>query len=236
MAGPVAGLSVGLNDGRVETADRPMVRPSDPWPRQIVRPGIQGATAISSHRRVFDARFATRWFTGTGLDVGGGDDSLALYCDLFPRIAKVIVYDMPQGDAQILDNVDTSSFDFLHSSHCLEHVRDPYEALGNWIRVVKPGGFLVICVPDEDLYEQGMWPSRFNSDHKTTWTIDKETSWSPVSINVCDLVRRFRAQARAVKIELIDHSYRYNLHGHGFDQTRTPLAESAIEFVLRKLE
>ena len=37
----------------------------------------------------------------------------------------VMIYDAPQGDAQKLANVDDDSFDFLFSSHCLEHVRDP---------------------------------------------------------------------------------------------------------------
>jgi SAM-dependent methyltransferase len=215
--------------------ERPLVRPTEPT-RQIRLPqGVSGATSISVQRRLFDSRFATRWFVGTGLDVGGGADSLALFVELFSRIQNVVIYDQPQGDAQLLDNVEDNSFDFLYSSHCLEHMRDPYEALGNWIRVVKPRGHILVTVPDEDLYEQGNWPSRFNSDHKTSWTIDKEKSWSPVSVNAVDLVRRFRAQARPIRIELIDHGYRYGLAGSGFDQTRTPLTEAAIEIVLQKL-
>lgn len=216
--------------------DRPPVRPTDPAPQVRIQENVPGVTSISIQRRLFDARYATRWFVGVGLDVGGGGDSLALFTELFPRIEKVLIYDMPQGDAQLLDNVEDDSFDFLYSSHCLEHVRDPVEALGNWIRVVKPGGFLVVSVPDEDLYEQGQWPSRFNSDHKSTWTIDKAESWSPVSVNVLDLVRRFRGEALPLKIELIDHGYRADLWGRGFDQTRTPVAEAAIEFVLQKLQ
>jgi ubiquinone/menaquinone biosynthesis C-methylase UbiE len=184
---------------------------------------------------MFDARFATRWFMGIGLDIGGGQDSLALYTALFPGIQKVIIYDTSHGDAQLLDNVDDNSFDFVFSSHCLEHIRDPYEALANWIRVVKPRGHIVIDVPDEDLYEQGNWPSKFNSDHKTSWTIDKEKSWSPVSVNVSDLIRAFRDRVQPIKIELIDHAYRYQLQAFGVDQTRTPTAEAAIEIVLRKL-
>ncbi len=81
-----------------------------------------------------------------------------------------------------------------------------------------------------------MWPSRFNNTHKTTWTIDKDESWSPVSHNVVDLVRRFRADVLPMKIELIDHGYRPSLWGRGIDQTRLPLAEAAIEFVLQKLQ
>jgi SAM-dependent methyltransferase len=214
---------------------RPKVRPTDPPPELQLYLGIPGATSISVQRRMFDARFATRWFVGIGLDIGGGPDSLALYSELFSGIEKVIVYDLMHGDAQWLDNVEDDSFDFVFASHCLEHLRDPYAALGNWIRVVKPRGHIVIDVPDEDLYEQGHWPSKFNPDHKTSWTIDKEKSWSPVSVNVIDLVRACRTRARTIKIELIDHAYRYRLQGKGVDQTRMPTAESAIEIVLQKL-
>jgi SAM-dependent methyltransferase len=184
-------------------------------------------------RRAHDSRFATRYFAGCGLDVGGGQDSLALYVELFPLIKSVVIYDAPQGDAQKLANVGDESFDFLFSSHCLEHMRDPTEALDNWIRVVKRGGHLVVSVPDEDLYEQGVWPSTFNRDHKMTFTLAKKTSWSPVSVNVLSLLLLFSDKVKPLSVITTDHAYRYRLPR--FDQTQTPLSECAIEFVLKKL-
>ena len=195
--------------------------------------GVGGATSISIHRRVLDSRFATRWLVGVGLDVGGGADSIGLHVELFPLIRKVIVYDKSDGDAQTLANVESDSFDFVFSSHCLEHVLDPYEAIANWIRVAKSNGHLIVSIPDEDLYEQGTWPSRFNADHKTSWTIDKESSWSPVSVNVLDLVRAFRPLVKVLRIEQIDHTYRNRLVG--MDQTLMGTTEASIELVLRKL-
>ena len=202
---------------------------------RTIRSGISGVTSISILRRVHDARFATRYFRGDGIDVGGGIDSIALYQELFPGIRNCFVYDQQHGDAQLLANVRDASFDFLYSSHCLEHLRDPVEALRNWLRVVKPGGHLVVEVPDEDLYEQGHWPSRFNGDHKLTFTMAKERSWSPVSVNVLDLLRRFAGEAQVLSAQLLDQGFRYGLAGRNFDQTRTPSAECGIEFVLRKL-
>jgi SAM-dependent methyltransferase len=195
--------------------------------------GVGGGTALSMQRRAHDSRFATRYFVGHGIDVGGGHDSLALYAELFPLMQYVIVYDAPQGDAQKLSNVADASFDFLFSSHCLEHVRDPVEALGNWIRVIKPGGHLVISVPDEDLYEQGVWPSTFNTDHKLTFTLCKAKSWSPVSVNVFALLAHFCDQVKPLSVITTDHAYRHRMPR--FDQTATPLSECAIEFVLKKL-
>lgn len=195
--------------------------------------GVPGTTCISLNRRLLDARFSNRWLVGNGLDVGGGNDSIALYRSLFPRIDRVTVYEWEQGDAQYLENVQDDSFDFVYSGHCLEHMIDPRVAMRHWLRVLKPGGHLVITVPDEDLYEQGMWPSTFNGDHKHTFTLYKRESWSPVSINVVDLLRSFEREVSIKKVELLDHSF---LHGmERYDQTRTAFSECGIEFVVQKL-
>ena len=167
----------------------PKIGPTSANGPLAVRPGVGGGTSLSMQRRAHDSRFATRYFVGHGIDVGGGHDSLALFVELFPLIRNVVIYDAPQGDAQKLVNVDDESFNFLFSSHCLEHVRDPVEALANWIRVIRPGGYLVISVPDEDLYEQGTWPSTFNSDHKTTFTIARSRLGRPCR-SVCSVLSR----------------------------------------------
>ncbi|HEX4879631.1 MAG TPA: class I SAM-dependent methyltransferase [Limnobacter sp.] len=211
--------------------------PSDPNPKKLqLRANVPGVTSISLLRRVHDARFATRFFKGHGLDVGGGNDSLALYLEFFPLVRNLIVYEREQGDGQYLANVPDNAFDFVYSSHCLEHLVDPAVALGNWLRVLKPGGHLVFQVPDEDLYEQGVWPSRFNNDHKHTFTMAKAQSWSPVSINVLDLISPFRSKASVLSVALVDHGVRSRLLGKGVDQTRFPMAECGIEVVMQKLE
>jgi SAM-dependent methyltransferase len=212
---------------------KPKIGPTTINDNLVIRPGIGGGTSRSISRRVLDSRFATRYFVGYGLDVGGGPDSLALFHELFPLIRNVVIYDSPQGDAQKLDNVEDESFDFLYSSHCLEHVRDAAEALANWIRVVKRGGHLIVSVPDEDLYEQGVWPSTFNTDHKITFTLCKKTSWSPVSVNLFDLLGKFSHLAKPLSVTTNDHGYRYKVAR--FDQCWTPPSESAVEFILRKL-
>ncbi|AZG14084.1 MULTISPECIES: class I SAM-dependent methyltransferase [Cupriavidus] len=202
-------------------------------PRRIQQ-NIPGATSISILRRVHDSRYATRYFVGDGLDVGGGIDSIALFAEMFPAMRHVFVFDRQHGDAQYLERVPDASFDFVYSSHCLEHVVDPSVAIRHWIRVVKPGGYLVIQVPDEDLYEQGHWPSRFNSDHKHTFTMFKMRSWSPVSINVLDFVRAISDAVTPLSIFRVDIGVRPSLLDGSFDQTRTPSAECAIEFILQK--
>ena len=181
-------------------------------------------------RRLHDPAFHQAYFVGDGIDIGGGYDGLDNYAKLFPRIRSVKNWDLPDGDAQLMAGVRDQTFDFVHSSHCLEHMRDPIEALANWWRILKVGGHLVVMVPDEDLYEQGVWPSTFNGDHKRTFTIYKASSWSPVSVNVLDLVRR--ADARVLVCRLLDSTYIKGLPR--CDQTQAA-GECAIEFVLRKL-
>lgn len=92
----------------------------------------------------------------------------------------------------------------------------------------------MVVVPDEDLYEQGVFPSTFNADHKWTFTIRKESSWSNRSINVIDLCAILGPQSRMHKIELLDAGFRYGFPR--FDQTQTPIAECGIEFIAQKLK
>lgn len=189
-------------------------------------------------RRLHEPGFGTRFFVGHGLDVGSGSDPLAQYRELFPAIRSCRDWDLADGDAQELASIQDEAFDFVHSSHCLEHMVDPVVALRNWFRVLKIGGHLIVLVPDEDLYEQHQWPSTFNPDHKRTFTIWKPhlgptASWSPVSVNVVDLITDLGYQAKLVKLQLLDMTYRYSLPR--VDQTDSIVGESAIEFVVRKM-
>ena len=183
-------------------------------------------------RRMYDSNFATRIFKGTGIDIGGFPDPLTLYLEFFPLITTLQVWDIKDGDAQFMDNISDEFFNFVVSSHCLEHLNDPFEGLKNWFRIIKPSGYLVVTVPDEDLYEQGIWPSNKNYDHRFTFTINKNRSWSANSINVIDLIHSLGNLAEIKKIELLDRTHRFNFPK--FDQTLTPLSESGIEIIIRK--
>jgi SAM-dependent methyltransferase len=183
-------------------------------------------------RRLHDVNFTTRYFVGEGLDIGGKPDPLMLYMGLFGQMRSVRTWDWEDGDAQFLSGVDDGTYDFVHSSHCLEHLMNPREGLHNWLRTVKPGGFLIITVPDEDMYEQGQFPSTYNRDHKWTFTIHKSNSWSDKSLNILALVSELGSAAEPVKIELLNSTYRYDLPR--YDQTLTPVAECGIEVVIRR--
>jgi len=141
---------------------------------------------------------------GSGIDIGSGPDPV--------RGARP--FDKEDGDANDITKYVHEQFDFVYSSHCLEHMHDPRHALSEWWQLVRPGGHLFFLVPDEDLYEQGVFPSRFNPDHKATFTISKARSWSPVSYNVLDLAREL-PNSRLVTIQLQDTGYDRSLLRYG---------------------
>lgn len=207
----------------------------DVLPSPDIELGIPGVTSIAMQRRLADHRYGNRYFVGYGIDVGGRRDPLLAFKEFLPRCQNIVPYDIREGSAQLLENVADESFDFLYSSHCLEHLENPVQALENWIRVVCPSGYLIINVPDEDLYEQGIWPSRFSTDHKWSFTIMKLRSWSPASINLLPLLMRLTATVEILSIARMDHGFRALLGQHKLDQTKTPLAECSIEIILRKL-
>ena len=76
-------------------------------------------------RRLHDSRFATTFFKGSGIDIGCGDDPLSKYRLQYPLIDDLRPWDLPDGDAQLMSNVPDDSYDFVHSSHCLEHLSNP---------------------------------------------------------------------------------------------------------------
>lgn len=186
----------------------------------------------SIQRRFSDSNFFRKYFSGTGIDIGGKPDPLSLYKEFFPLVENIRTWDLEDGDAQFMQSVDDESFNFVHSSHCLEHLNDPIEGLKNWFRIIRQNGYLIITLPDEDLYEQGVFPSTFNYDHKHTFTINKTNSWCNKSINIIELLTHLGCYAEIIKIELLHGSYRFNIPR--FDQTITPVGECGIEVIIRK--
>lgn len=142
---------------------------------------------------------------GKGIDVGSGPD---------PITPDTRPFDIDDGDANHITRYVHEQYDFVYSSHCLEHMHDPRLALAEWWKLVKPGGHIFFIVPDEDLYEQGVFPSRFNRDHKATFTVSKARSWSPVSHNVLDLARGL-PDGELVSLVLQDQGYDRTLLRHG---------------------
>lgn len=128
---------------------------------------------MSETRREFGRRtregYFDKYFFGHGIDIGCGSD-LDANDKLDATTASCDRWDVSSGhgDATYMHGVPDEKYDWVASSHLLEHIRDRETALKNWWRILKPGGWLVIMVPHRNLYEQRRTlPSSGNGDHKT---------------------------------------------------------------------
>jgi SAM-dependent methyltransferase len=147
-------------------------------------------TSKAHERRVREG-FFDKYVHGVGLDVGCGHDPLnaAFHCEAgdllelpgwptrpennpYGANAYPVPWDMchGDGDAHELAGIPLETFDYVHSSHLLEHLEDPVRFLRRAFEVLKPGGFLLLLVPHRDRYEnRRLLPSRWNGDHKSFW-------------------------------------------------------------------
>lgn len=145
----------------------------------IGRPLTPGETTKARGRRVKDG-FFDKYCQGKGLDIGYGGDLLTPICR---------GWDWEHGDAQYPHGMEDEKFDFVYSSHTLEHTVNPDIALRNWWRVLKPGGYLILYIPHRDLYEKRKTlPSRWNSDHKHFFLMDRDEQ--PDTIGIIPLIQR----------------------------------------------
>jgi SAM-dependent methyltransferase len=162
--------------------------------------------------------FFDRYCRGIGLDVGYGGDLVS---------PNAYGYDVEDGDAEVLQGIPDEGFDFVHSSHVLEHMADVELALRNWWRVVRPGGYLLLLVPDRDLYEKRQHlPSRWNRDHKHFFLLDREDP--PDTLAIVPLIERTLPEVEFIYYKICDEGHTVedpSVHSDG---------EYSIEVVLRK--
>ena len=118
------------------------------------------ATETAKYRHL-----TTKYLAGNGVDLGCGGE---------PVVPWAIAFDLPNtqyltyhsglepsrhiqfgGDARDLPFKDRT-LDFVYSSHLLEDFYDWMPVLREWVRVLKPGGHLVILVPDKKLWNEAI--------------------------------------------------------------------------------
>lgn len=98
----------------------------------------------------------SKYCIGDGVDIGYGGDPIlptSICMDLPKPYAKY--RDYPQhlhGDAKNLYWFRDNTLDYVYSSHVLEDFEDTAGIIKEWIRVLKPGGRLVLYLPDEKTY------------------------------------------------------------------------------------
>jgi len=101
----------------------------------------------------FIVPYAKEFCRGKGLDIGG-------YFDwTFPGARPVNILNQDGYDAY---NLPKGRYDYIFSSHTLEHLPDYVKALHYWKRHLKPGGVMFLYLPHPDM---DYWLPQNNPKH-----------------------------------------------------------------------
>jgi SAM-dependent methyltransferase len=200
-----------------------------------------GGTSMAVAKRwAKDSFYTETVFRGTALDIGAAGDPLSRYRAELPHLTRITGLDhdkSPDGlvDSELIqagaDQIPTGlTWDLVYSSHCLEHLYQHtlQRVADAWWAAVRPGGHLLVIVPDMEMYERGHWPSKYNCDHKTTWRLER----LPADPYYVESLRQFvmLPGSELLSIQRLSAGYVDGAR----DQTATGECESGIEAVVRK--
>lgn len=105
-------------------------------------------------------RFLRPYCRGSGIEIGPGSRPYGhpgntVFLDKYPASGSGLLRPDIIGDAAHLPCA-SKTFDFLISSHCLEHCPNTLKVLWEWKRVLVPGGILVLILPHgERTFDRG---------------------------------------------------------------------------------
>lgn len=137
--------------------------PKSPIGKRIVRPPLRKIRSSLEMREI-----ATGGLTGTGIEFGPGASPLAvpigvnvLFADTFEHkelienayegqdIANIVKPDMHLSFDEIASKKKSHPLNFIIACHVIEHVANPIRAIVDSLSILKPGGKLVLIVPDK---------------------------------------------------------------------------------------
>lgn len=163
----------GLHSKRSQLMDKWSSRAKLAIMRSSAYLGARDWMLKSGHRAYWVVRedLARRYLRGTGIEIGALTAPLRVpagvevrYVDRLPREELVrldgpslrssgedpelIVHVDVVADATSLSGVETNSVDFVIAVHVLEHLEDPIRGLTNMLRATRPGGQVLLVLPD----------------------------------------------------------------------------------------
>lgn len=124
---------------------------------------MRGPETEKSHSHRYRTGFYDKWMQGRGIDVGFGTG----FETVLPDAIGIESNDWIDERLPFR----TEELDFVFNSHCLEHIWNYRNALFEFHRILKVGGFCITIVPHQFLYEKKLkLPSRWNGSHKRFYT------------------------------------------------------------------
>ncbi len=157
------------------------------------------------------------------LDVGSGYSMFVLTapdwkfdvtcCDLDHAAMEKMRVEAPQfkwveGDAMNVP-FGNGDFDAVFAGEVIEHVPDPRQALGEWLRVLKPGGILILTTPNKD-----RMVNRINHEH--VWVNPEHISEMSYS-ELAELFRSFDLRLLARRGIYMEFLFNYLRRGKKMD-------------------
>jgi 2-polyprenyl-3-methyl-5-hydroxy-6-metoxy-1,4-benzoquinol methylase len=103
------------------------------------------------NKKVLDAGCGTGWFSKAAAERGAAVTSMDLGENLLAEVAKKCKSERVVGSILEIPFPE-NTFDFVVSSEVIEHTPDPYKALHEIYRVLKPGGTMVLSTPNKFWY------------------------------------------------------------------------------------
>ena len=160
---------------------------------------------------------------GALLDVPAGEGALAARliplgfavkcCDLYPEIFRVKGVEIKRGDLSGVLPYADGAFDFVVCLEGLEHIENPQQAVREFARLLKPGGELVVSVPNI-----------LNIEERFKWLVGGYTShFKPLSHEHLESLRRDFGGMEEIALHVNAISYselRYTLEKYGFEIRR----------------
>jgi SAM-dependent methyltransferase len=171
-----------------------------------------------AHQAIHDTvvGILTKLPTGALLDVPAGEGALAASliaagfavscCDLYPEIFRLEGVDVRRGDLNGELPFADRSFAYITCLEGLEHIENPQQAMREFVRLLQPGGHLIVSVPNI-----------LNIEERLKWLIHGYTShFKPIT----------RAQAARLRAE---YDNREEIAAHV-----NPIGYSELRYILEK--
>jgi SAM-dependent methyltransferase len=178
-----------------------------------------------AHQAIHDTVVAIleKFPRGRLIDVPAGHGALAerliaegfevCCCDLYPEIFRLENVEIRQGDLNRELPFDNGSFDYTVCVEGLEHIENPQQAMREFARVLRPGGQLIVSVPNI-----------LNIEERLKWLIYGYTShFKPITREQAARLRAEYGDCEEIAAHVNPIGYselRYLLEKQGFEIVR----------------